>query len=102
MLGAGVFVQVWRRFVCVFVRRPSGLARAGTLFQLRFLSGTEKVPQRSCVTKILPNFRVNFRLRFASKPLFCCIVPSNCSENSLALFIVLFLGFWGTFFALDS
>ena len=31
-------------------------------------SGTEKVPHRTCATKILPNFRVNFLLRFASKP----------------------------------
>ena len=32
-------------------------------------SGTEKVPQRTCVTKILPNLWVNFLVRFASKPL---------------------------------
>ena len=32
--------------------------------------GTEEVPQRNYVTKILPNFRVNFLVRFASKPLF--------------------------------
>ena len=30
--------------------------------------GTEKVPQRNCVTKILPNVRVNILVRFASKP----------------------------------
>ena len=29
--------------------------------------GTEKVPQKNCVTKILPNVRVNFLVRFASK-----------------------------------
>ena len=33
-------------------------------------SGTEKVLQRTCVTKILPKIRVNFLVRFASKPLF--------------------------------
>ena len=32
--------------------------------------GTEKVPQRTFATKILPNIRVNFLVRFASNPLF--------------------------------
>ena len=41
---------------------------------------TEKVPQRTCVTKILPNFGVNLIVRFASKPWFYWIVPCNCSE----------------------
>ena len=67
------------------------------------VSGTEKVPQRTCATKILPNFRVNFLVRFASKPWFYWVVPSNCSDNSLVLFVrffgfgVLFLPleFWG-------
>ena len=36
----------------------------------RYMSGTEKVPQGTCVTEILPNFRVNFLVPFASKPLF--------------------------------
>ena len=31
-------------------------------------SGTEKVPQRTFATNISPNFRVNFLVRFASKP----------------------------------
>ena len=35
-----------------------------------FRLGTEKVPQRNFVTKILPNVRVNFLVRIASKPLF--------------------------------
>ena len=44
-------------------------------------SGTEKVPQRTCVRQISPNFRVNFPLRFASKPLFywVVLVPRNGS-----------------------
>ena len=33
------------------------------------LGTEEKVPQRNCVTKILPNIQVNFLVRFASKPL---------------------------------
>ena len=33
-------------------------------------SGTEKVPQRTFATKISPNFRANFLVLFASKPLF--------------------------------
>ena len=41
-----------------------------TVESLRRHLGTEKVPQRNCVTKILPNVRVNFLVRFASKPLF--------------------------------
>ena len=53
-------------------------------------SGTEKVPQRTSATKILPNFRVNFLVRFASKVLFYWPVPSNCSENSLVLFVRIF------------
>ena len=32
-------------------------------------SGTEKVPQRTCATEILPNIRVNFLVRFASRGL---------------------------------
>ena len=65
-----------------------------------FILGTEKVPQRNCVTKILPNVRVNFLVRFASEPLFYWVVtgnpPPNCSENSLVLF-VRFFGFVGLF-----
>ena len=53
----------------------------------RHLSGTEKVPQRTFATKTSPNFRVNFLVQFASKPLFYWVVPSNCSENSLVLFV---------------
>ena len=61
-------------------------------FQDRFLttSGTEKVPQRTFATKISPNFRVNLLVRFASTPLFYWEVPSNCSENSLVLFVQFF------------
>ena len=36
---------------------------------LNTVLGTEKVSQRNCVTKSLPNVRVNFLVRFASKPL---------------------------------
>ena len=46
---------------------------------------------------IFPNFRVNFLARCASKPLFCWVVPSNCSENSLVLFMRFFgfgVPFW--------
>ena len=31
----------------------------------KFVSGTKKVPQRTFATKISPNFRVNFLVRFA-------------------------------------
>ena len=65
---------------------------------------TEKVPQRNCVTKSLPNIWVNFLVRFASKPLFYWVMtgnPSNCSENSLVLF-VRFFGFVGPFWLLKD
>ena len=58
------------------------------------MSGTEKVPGRTCATKILPNFLVNFLVQFASKPLFYWVVPSaleNCSENPLVLFVRVFV-----------
>ena len=62
---------------------------------LRGLSGTEKIPQRPFATKILPNFQVNFLVRFTSKPLSYRVVPSNRSENSLVLFVrLLGLGFF--------
>ena len=45
----------------------------------RFL-GTEKVPQGNCVIKILPNVRLNFLVRFASKPLFYWVMTGNPLE----------------------
>ena len=65
------------------------------LYVTELSSGTEKVPQRTCMTKILPNFRLNFLVRLASKPFFYWVMPSNCSENSLVLFVrILALGFF--------
>ena len=52
--------------------------------------GQRRYPKELLATKILPNFRANFLVRFASKPLFYWIVPSNCSENSLVLFVLFF------------
>ena len=42
--------------------------------------GTEKVPQENCVTKILPNVRVNFLVQFASKPVFYWVMTGNPLE----------------------
>ena len=42
---------------------------------------TDKVPQRSSGTKSLPNVRVNFLVRFASKPLFYWVVTGNPLES---------------------
>ena len=56
------------------------------------MSGPDKVPQRHFMTKSLPNFRLSFLVRFASKPLFHWVIPSDCSENSLVPF-VRFFGF---------
>ena len=73
-----------------------------TNYHSQALLDTEKVPQRTFATKISPNFRVNFLVRFASKPMFYWVngpvTPSNRSENSLALF-VRFFGF-GVLFGL--
>ena len=55
-------------------------------------------PKRTFATKILPNFRLNFLVRFASKPLCYRVVPSNYSENSLALFVLYFFWALGFFF----
>ena len=61
-MGRGGFLSqlAVTSFFAVPSRRPPSLN----------LSGTEKVPQRTFETNILPNFRVNFLVRFASKPLF--------------------------------
>ena len=51
----------------------------------------------------LPNFRVNFLVRFASKPFFYWVVPLNCSENSLVLFVRFFgfgVPFWPSFYVI--
>ena len=60
----------------------------------RFFGGTEKVPQKNCVTKILPNIRVNFLVRFASKPLFYWVMTGNPLElfRKFSLALGLFLG----------
>ena len=63
--------------------------------------GTEKVPQRKCVTKILPNVRVNFLVRFASKPLFDWIMTGNLLELFRKFFGAVRAIFWlcGSFLA---
>ena len=60
-------------------------------------SGTEKVPQRTCATKILPNFRVNFfgaiclktlvywGSRIVQKILWCCSCVFWLCDSFLAL-----------------
>ena len=65
--------------------------------------GTEKVPQRNCVTKILPNVRVNFLVRFASKPLFYWEMTGNPLELFRKFFVAVRAIFWfcGSFFAPD-
>ena len=63
--------------------------------------GTEKVPQRKCATKILPNVWANFLVRLASNPLFCWVMTRQppafvqknlwcCSCDFLALWVL----FW--------
>ena len=65
--------------------------------------GTEKVPQRNCVAKILPNVRVNFLVRFASKPSFCWVMTGNPLELFRKFFGAVRAIFWlcGSFLARD-
>ena len=62
-----------------------------------------KVPQRNCVTKILPNVRVNFLVRFASKPLFYWVMTGNPLELFRKFFGAVRAIFWlcGSFLAPD-
>ena len=71
------------------------------------IQGQNRYPQRTCVTKILPNFWVNFLVRFAQNPLFCWVVLSNCSENSSVcscdfLVLVFFFGLLKDFFSAEA
>ena len=59
-----------------------GETKKGSLLKL----GTEKVPQRNCVTKILTNIWVNFLGRCASKPLFYWVMTGNPFEFFITLF----------------
>ena len=65
--------------------------------------GTEKVPQRNWVTKIAPNVRVNFLVRFASKPLFYWVMADNPLEMFRKFFGAVRAIFWfcGSFLAPD-
>ena len=70
----------------------------------KYFGDRKGTTKKNFVTKILPNVRVNFLVRFASKPLFYWIMtsnPSNCSENSLVLFARIF-GFMGPFWPLST
>ena len=62
---------------------------------------TGKVPQRNCVTKILPNVRVNFLVRFASNPLFYWIMTGSPLELFRKFFGAVRANFWfcGSFLA---
>ena len=64
------------------------------------LQGRERYPNLTFATKIWPNFRVNFLVWFASRPLFYWIVPSNCPEKSLVLFVRFFVAFGVLFWLL--
>ena len=64
LLGVGVVFNLLRS-VIQEVRKVYACSGVD-LSKIRNRKGT---PQRTCATKILPNFRVNFLVRFASKPL---------------------------------
>ena len=64
------------------------------------LSGTEKVPQKNFCDKDLAGLLGElFGCDLPQNPLFYWVVPSNCSENSLVLF-VRFCWVWGSFWFL--
>ena len=65
-----------------------------TLRSKPLLLGTEKVPQRNCVTNVLPNVRVNFLGRIASKPLFYWVMTGNPLELFRKLFGAVRAMFW--------
>ena len=71
---------------------------------LRSVLGTEKVPQRNCVTKILPNVRANFLARFGSKPLFCSVMTGKPLELIRKFFGAVRAIFWlcGSFWLLSA
>ena len=58
-----------------------------------------EVPQRTCVTKILPNFRVNFLVRFASKVKTLVLLGSGLElfRKVFGTVCVIFLRLWGGF-----
>ena len=68
----------------------------------------KKAPQRTFATKFLPNFRVNFRARFASKPLFFFFWGGGGEGSALESLrkffgtVRAFFGLWGSFLALES
>ena len=63
-------------------------------------SGREKVPKRTCATKTLPNFRVNFLVRFASKPCFIGYCPRIVQTILWCCSCDFWL--WGSFLALEK
>ena len=67
------------------------------------MSGTEKVPQRTFATKISPNFRVNFLVRFASKPLFYWVMTGKPLELFRKFFgaVRAIFWLWGSFWGPD-
>ena len=80
-------------------RKLLHLQRLNTM--LPHMLGTGKVPQRNSVTKILPNVRVNFLVRFASNPLFYWMNAGNPFELFRNVFGVVRANFWfcGSFLA---
>ena len=69
-------------------------------FSARVISGTEKVPLRTFATKISPNFRVNFLVRFASKPPFLWVSALELFRKFLGAVRAIFW-LWGSFLAPD-
>ena len=72
--------------------------RCNIRFSKGQFKGTPRTPVRQ---RFLPDFRANFLVRFASKPLFCWAVASNCSENCFFLHCSCDSLALGCFLALD-
>ena len=65
-----------------------------------FSEGQKRYPKELLRQRFRRTFGWTFWCEFASKPLFYCVVPSNCSETFLVLF-VWFFGFGFLFLAPD-
>ena len=82
----------------VLCKTGNFLCKAEGLGVGAFFAGTEKVPQRTCATKIFPNFRLNFLVQFASKPLFYWAVPRTVCPRIVQKILWAVLWLQGSFF----
>ena len=84
-------------------RESLQISAKNSVCRLHLVPCKEKVPQRTFATKISPNFRVNFLVRFASKPLFYWVMTINPLELFRKFFgaVRAIFWLWGSFWAPD-